>query len=146
MNASTMRTYMRLIETTGWDTVWNTTTTLPIGHILYHGTNEIFDDEDLIFPAWFSSSREVASHFARSGRIYSYEVEAPITIPTISDRNEMKVFCEMFDIDRSSVEDIRDSMSKARLPGWIIPNNYQNGDDILLIHPHNLRLMRIEEA
>jgi hypothetical protein len=51
----------------------------------------------------------------------------------------MDVFADKFNIDVDfGVEAIIDTISGSGLPGWIIPNNYENGDDILLVSADKL--------
>ncbi len=113
------------------------TETIPVGTILYHGTSEDFSPSDIETAAWFSRSREVAEYFANRYQnggepvIHAYRVEEPITLPVIHDKNELDEFSERFYIHLDSPEDIIDSMRSNGQPGWIIPDNYHNGDDIL---------------
>jgi len=132
--------FLELFEA-AWQRQWRNTQTLPVGHKLYHGTNAVFEPEDdeLIAPAWFSSSPSVAKHFARGGRVLPYEVVAPIKLPVITTKREREDFREMFGIEGDSAEDLADDMLRSGLPGWIIPNNYPDGDDILLVKLGNVR-------
>lgn len=134
------------MEGVQWRRRWKAVQTLPRGHKLYHGTNASFDpdDDDLIAPAWFSSSQSVARHFARGGAIREYVLTAPIVLPVITSRSDRARFFETFDIADAGAEDMADDMGRSGLPGWIIPNNYPDGDDILLVNL--LSLSRLPDA
>lgn len=117
--------------------------TIKAGTILYHGTDcddfaEEFDG--LNGPAWLSSSKDVARHFAtRSGgwggqkRIIAYKLAADVRLPEITSPRQMQMFAEEHGICLLGVEEMRESVEEAGIPGWVIPNNYPNGDDILLV-------------
>lgn len=118
-----------------WKKYWPDTLTLQIGTPLYHGTNEDFDTLD--FPAWFSTSYQVAKHFGEI--VWEFNVSNPIELPKIVSRQEMSKFQEVFNMDEFyGTEDMIEQMKKTNLPGWIIPNNYNPGDDILLMNDNNV--------
>jgi hypothetical protein len=115
---------------------------LKAGTTLYHGTDndELEDDSTRLNPySWFSTSRSVAERFAkRSGgwggpkRVIEYCVIGEIDIHEITSARQMQQFAEEHNIDLGSAEEIRDSAEASGIPGWIIPSNYPDGDDILL--------------
>ena len=127
-----------------WWRRWRKTTVLKKGTILYHGTAQEFEPNDIGMPAWFSTSRSVAEHFLEardSGegqeRILRYQVTSPIRLPRIDDREDLEALGERFGIEalmqRESSEDMAEGVADSVLPGWIIPDNYPDGDDILLV-------------
>lgn len=117
--------------------------TIKAGTILYHGTDcDDFDEEfdRLTGPAWLSSSKEVARHFAtRSGgwggtkRLIAYKLTEDVRLPEITSSRQMQMFAEEHGICLLGVEEMRESVEQAGIPGWVIPNNYPDGDDILLV-------------
>lgn len=115
--------------------------TIKAGTLLYHGTdNDDFDEasDQLEGPAWLSRGLPVAQRFAaRTGwggqkRVITYRLTEDITLPEIFSRHEMEELAEEHNIDLSGTEAIRDSVANSSLPGWVIPHNYPEGDDILL--------------
>jgi hypothetical protein len=122
--------------------------TLKAGTTLYHGTDNSDFEEESSNPnpySWFSTSRTVAEQFAkRSGgwggpkRIIEYRLSEDLALPEITSTREMQAFAEEHEIDLSGVEGMRDSAEVAGIPGWIIPANYPDGDDILLGGTHLL--------
>lgn len=121
---------------------------LPVGTVLYHGTDcDEFDEtaDYLSGPAWVTSSLTVARRFAsRSGgwggqkRIVQYVLSEVVELPEIFTPREMAAFVEEHSLDMCGVESMRDSVERAGLPGWILPYNYPDGDDILLVATHIL--------
>lgn len=116
--------------------------TLKAGTALYHGTSADFEEayEDLDGPAWVSSSKAVALHFAKrsnSGgvpRIIEYVLTEDLELPDIYSSREMQDFAEEHGIELGGVDEMRDSIAMSGLPGWILPHNYPDGDDILIVH------------
>lgn len=121
---------------------------LKAGTTLFHGT----DNQDLeeysssLHPyAWVSTSRSVAEHFAkRSGgwggpkRVIEYRLSEDLALHEITSAQQMRNFAEEHDIDLSGVEGMRESAEVSGIPGWIIPSNYPDGDDILIGETHLL--------
>lgn len=115
---------------------------LPKGTFVYHGTdNDDFDDEydPLDGPAWVTTSESVAQNFVRNRsnwggtkRIIKYRLAEDVYLPLIQSRYEMTELAEEHGICLDGVEEIRDSIMMSELSGWWIPNNYPDGDDILL--------------
>jgi hypothetical protein len=118
-------------------------TVLKAGTVVYHGTDcDDFDEAEdgLDGPAWVSSSKAVADWFLknRAGwggrkRIISYVLAEDLELYEITSSRAMQDLAAEFDLDLNGVEAIRESVERAGLPGWIIPNNYPNGDDILIV-------------
>lgn len=115
--------------------------TLPAGTLVYHGTDSTdFDecDDDLEGPGWVSQARSVAARFAQRGRqpsarVVVFRLLEAVTLPRIDSPRAMQAFAEEHDLQLNGVEEIRDSVERAGLPGWILPSNYPDGDDILLV-------------
>ncbi len=129
---------------------WNVPTwTLKAGTPLYHGTSDAeFDpvSDGIEAGFWVSDSEQVARRFAQnlgatlprrgSGDppvVHVFVLTRDVALPSISSASAMRAFSEDHDLDRSGVEGIRESMTAAGLPGWIIPSNYPEGADILLM-------------
>lgn len=112
------------------------------GSVLHHGTSADFDERttELEGPAWFSSSPSVARVFAlrRSGadgspRILRYRVTQDVELPEILSAADLEELAEEHNLSVYGPEEIRESIRMSGLPGWIIPYNYPDGDDILLV-------------
>jgi preprotein translocase subunit YajC len=121
-----------------WKRQWQNRYTIPKGTILYHGTSEEFDPADLDFPAWFSTSKDVAEHFeswhGEGKHIHMYRVVRPITLPVIEGGEDRERFAETFNVSFDSAEDMRDTIQYSGAPGWYIPDNYgPEQPDILLV-------------
>lgn len=116
--------------------------TLEAGTILFHGTDSddlIEADDSLDGPAWLSTSRSVATHFAkRSGgyggkkRVVEYRLAEPVQLHEILSSREMSEFAEEYGISLCGVSEMRESVADSGISGWIIPFNYQDGDDVLI--------------
>jgi hypothetical protein len=115
---------------------------LKAGTLLFHGTdNDDWEENSVGLRAysWLSSSRSVAERFAmRSGgwggqkRIVQYRLAEDVSLPEILTAQDMRAFADDHNIDMSGVEGMRESADIAGIPGWVIPHNYSDGDDILL--------------
>ncbi len=129
-----MRDLLTLIE----GAQWAKHHVIPAGTMLFHGTDDDdFHPSEISGPAWFSTDNDVAEKFA-GGRLLAYRLKADLKLPLITTGEEMEAFAEKFGIDRSSSEDVRDTAKRAGIPGWIIPDNYEPGDDILICDMSNL--------
>jgi hypothetical protein len=116
--------------------------TLKAGTTLYHGTSSADFDEESSNPSpysWFSTSRSVAERFAKrnpgSGgvpRVLEYCFIGEVPLPEITSARQMQQFAEEHHIDLSGPDAMRSSAEAAGLPGWIVPSNYPDGDDILI--------------
>jgi hypothetical protein len=114
------------------------TVAVPAGTLLYHGTGWAFDPDEIMAPTWFSRSIHVARHFSRrseggKSRILGYRTGAEIVLPLIRGAGQFDAFCERHGIRPYSAEDMADGVRRAGLAGWVIPDNYPDGDDILLV-------------
>lgn len=119
------------------------TVVLPAGTLLHHGTGSDFDPDEIMAPCWFSRSIEVARHFCRrsdggTSRILVFSTDVDVELPLISGSAAFDAFCERHHIRPYSAEDMADGVSRAGLAGWLIPDNYPDGDDILLVDVYSL--------
>lgn len=123
----------------------NSKTTLKAGTVLYHGTDsDAFQErvDALDGPSWLSSARSVASHFAlnRSGsgglkRVISYRLARDVELCKIMSARGLQALAQEHGFSAGSSESIRDGIAASGLPGWVIPDNYPDGDDILICDP-----------
>src|SRR5271157_5173620 len=121
-----------------WWRRWRKTFVIPKGTVLYHGTNQRFSRAEISTPAWFSTSPSVAEHFStqhgeEKARILKYETTHTIRLPLIESKEDLGKLGDIFNVDFNfGPEDTIDAIQDAGLPGWIIPSNYPDGNDILL--------------
>ncbi len=123
-------------------------TTIKRGTVLYHGTDcddFVEADDSLNGPAWLSSSKDVARHFAtRSNgwgghrRIVAYRLPGDIALYEILSDHDLQALSDEHQLGFSGVEDMRDSVEASGIPGWCIPYNYPDGDDILIVDTSGL--------
>ncbi len=144
---------MRLIhifEYDEYDEPWEPETyRLPAGTLLYHGTDADFDErrETLHGPLWVSDSESVAEQFSsRNGqdgpsRVITFETADDLHLWHITGRDTFDEFEEHtgFDMCGSSGEMAEAVCDHLGLDGWIIPNNYMDGADIMLCSDRVLR-------
>jgi len=126
------------------------------GTVLYHGTRaaDMFEEGGFAprAPAWFSTSRNVAENFVnwnegRCPRILVYRATRSIPkLVSIEDQHAMQQLVEFierqvgFDLT-SSPADLADELCNIHFSGWYIPNNYPEGDDIMLCDTDALELV-----
>lgn len=127
------------------------TATLKAGTILYHGTSAEF--EDLEGPSWVSRSVSVADFFkgrykGPQPRVLVFETTESLNLILIRTPRE---FAEVLleaghtgDEDMTEIAELFAARFAGEYDGWIIPDNYPDGDDILLIAPDDV-LERIGE-
>lgn len=66
-------------------------------------------------------------------RILVFKTTEDIALPEIKGKKELTRFGERVHVDVRGSEAMRETIRRSTAPGWVIPNNYQNGgDDILL--------------
>ena len=122
-----------------WWRRWRKTLLLKKGTILYHGTAQDFSADELRTPAWFSTSESVAEYFeswhggeGEGQRILRFQVVKPIRLPRVDSIEDLDKLSDMFGFPRpQSGMDYADDLARV-LPGWVIPHQYPDGDDILL--------------
>ena len=125
---------------------------LRIGQTLYHGTSAKSRFDYPNGPAWFSEERGVAKRFTGWGggprsahRVLIYEVVASPKLARLLDipafyRLGIELRGENIDAGHELAE-----ATCARYDGWIAPNNYSPGADIMLCEPERwLKFIRTE--
>lgn len=113
---------------------------LEAGTLLYHGTGSDELDETcqrLDRFTWLSTSPSVAKKFAQrfaegNLRVITYKLTQNLVLPKICSQREMQAFVAEHDLSLDGVEEIRDTVDAAGLPGWVLPFNYPDGDDVLI--------------
>jgi len=128
-----------------WWRRWRKTYLISKGTILYHGTTEDFPAMDIQTPAWFSTSESVAEYFKAwhggeegEQRILKFQVTKPIRLPRIDGSEDLERLADMFNFPSPlSGHDYVEDLAQV-LPGWIIPHNYPDGDDILLVSDRDI--------
>ena len=123
------------------------------GKILYHGTSSFEDFEHDGYgtpdgPAWFSDGIEVAEYFKSWGsgprpRILKYRVVAR---PNLFKFRDMKAIAKRIGLPREeyvfecNLENYEPGFFVEKIcsigyDGWIIPDNYPEGADIVICEP-----------
>jgi hypothetical protein len=113
---------------------------LPAAEVMFHGTSAEEDFEYPEGPGWVSDERSVAEWFVGwaggegEPRILVYETTRVLRLVLIPDQVEMFRLLEdvyMVDDHRELAEEI----CRFGGDGWVVPNNYGSGDDIMLCDP-----------
>lgn len=132
---------------------WEQMYTLQAGTTLYHGSSNEWDEgSDLAFPAWFSTNKNVANWFAnRNGEgnptIRTYRTTAPIELAEFVDSRDIQGFRDMYQIeDGGDPNALAEGVCNAGFNGWIIPNNYRPGDDIMICDGSHIQYVEIAPA
>lgn len=120
--------------------------TLKRGTIVYHGTSDgDWDGESPNGPFWVTTSLKVAEYFKTwnqhdndSPKVFLYKVSRPVKLVTIRSSKEMERLQDEYDLEKSSTIEFAESFCYRFTDGWIIPNNYQPGDDIMLCDPSSV--------
>lgn len=128
-----MRKFIDIVEWAEDDDIWEPKYyTLARGTRVYHGTDD--EEFELFQGIWVSNDRHVAERFARGGQVHEFIVNTDHQLPLIESKQEFDDFCQQYDISDYGAEDMRDDAIRAKISGWIIPNNYGPGAaDILII-------------
>jgi len=115
---------------------------LPAGTDLYHGTSSPKSFLIPRGPAFFSDTYSVAKNFVswhrgRNPRVLRFEVTEEIPrLVLIESKADFDALAE-----EKGVESAVDTQSRVDLvryagyDGWIIPNNYPDGADIMILDP-----------
>ena len=122
-------------------------TAIPKGTDLFHGTNVEEDFRVPNGPAWFGNAFTVAKYFATyhgddgTPRVYHYRVKRRITgLLLIETREEYDRQMEQLAQKTGRSQDVHgdaEIVCEAGLNGWVIPNNYPDGADIMLCRPED---------
>lgn len=114
--------------------------TLPAGEHLCHGTSsrERFRIPDP--PAWFSDSPNACTYFERRWegpcpRTLWYRTTTDLRLVELTSRWAFDRIGERLGVGMDDPEDAAVALCAAGASGWIVPNNYQPGDDIMLCNP-----------
>lgn len=119
------------------------TITIRRGTNLYHGSNAEWNGSNPNPPFWVSDSRDVAEWFATwkdddgEPTLYTYQADHDLTLVAMHDRSDMEEVAERLHLDGADdpTEFAEEICRHLGLDGWIIPNNYQTGADIMLCNP-----------
>ena len=120
---------------------------IPVGTKLYHGSPDYLQLEDVPDgPAWFSTSPAVARAFSsrRPSRVFEYEVVEEITgLLLVSSQEDFVLLFGEGEFEEIAAEgnlELAEAVINKGFGGWIVPQNYPEGDDILLDRPeHHLQ-------
>lgn len=113
---------------------------LPAGTELFHGTST----KGFLVPrgpAFFSDTYSVAKYFTdwhqgKHKRILRLEVTDEIPkLALIESKEDFDNLAEEFGVEAEDNESRIDLVRMAGFDGWIIPNNYPDGADILILEP-----------
>jgi hypothetical protein len=128
--------------------------TLRAGTTVYHGTGSDVDFTELEGPAWVSTSRSVAQwfrgwHGGERARVLEFKLVADVNLRSVYSSEEFQEMIEGLGLEpEDEIREIADALcTQTPYEGWIIPNNYPDGDDILLCNPESvLEFVKIEES
>ena len=119
------------------------TITLRRGIILYHGTSSDDDFDIPSGPAWFSDTESVARWFAKRNedgrpRVITYRLIRNLRLARIDGIVDFDKATGIEDAAREYADptDLANAVCE-RHEGWIIPNNYPDGADIMICSPEN---------
>jgi hypothetical protein len=97
-------------------------------------------------PCWVSTSYTVAERFVDfhrhetkgRRRVIQYEITRPLTLLKITGRHSLNDLEEYYGVETRDPYQMAEDVCRLRdkngnrFDGWIIPNNYPDGDDIML--------------
>lgn len=123
-------------------TDWDAIRSLPVGTDLFHGTGSKEKFKMPHGPAFFSDTFSVGRYFATwhegpKPRVLRFEVTSEIPrLVIIESKEDFDRLAESVGMEvGESTEERVDLVCSAGFDGWIIPNNYSDGADILLCDP-----------
>jgi hypothetical protein len=112
------------------------------GALLYHGTSAPADFAFPDGPAWFSDARAVADEFQSR---HAWSPSRPRTLVfSVSESPELLLVNSRADFDAFEDEheelpndpvESAEVVCRAGYDGWIIPDNYPEGADIMICRP-----------
>lgn len=116
------------------------TVTLRRGMLLYHGTDAKEDFEMPRGPAWFSNSIDVARWFSTwhdeaRPRILVFKLKEKLVLPEVTQDRSNEIW-EIIE-DQGIDADVLYNNICSKHDGWIIPDNYPQGADIMICSPDN---------
>lgn len=130
------------------------TATIEAGEVLFHGTSSDSEFTMPHGPAFFGDTFSVARNFASwnegggAERVLRFEVKRKIgnlaLIESAKDFNELADFLGME--HTADTQERIDLVRSGGFDGWVIPNNYPDGADILLFDPRKWLSYLDEEA
>lgn len=122
--------------------------TLEKGTTVYHGTSILDEFYELAAPAWVTTSESVAVWFAKRWsrgsdtvpRVMKFKTTRSVKLIRIDDKQDWEDFVTSLAFDESegdpwNVASTAEGEYGNQFDGWIIPQNYPDGDDILLFNP-----------
>jgi hypothetical protein len=113
---------------------------LPAGTEVFHGTSQ----KGFLIPrgpAFFSDTYSVAKYFTtwhqgKKKRILRFEVTDEIPkLALIESKADFDHLADEFGVEAQDTESRIDLVRMAGFDGWIIPNNYPDGADIMILEP-----------
>ena len=113
---------------------------LPVGTDLYHGTSSK-GFRIPRGPAFFSDTRSVATYFTtwhegKHKRILRFEVQYEIpNLALIESKRDFDDLAEEAGMEARGTEELVDLIRVSGFDGWIVPNNYPDGADIMILEP-----------
>lgn len=124
---------------------------LPAGTEVFHGTSaKGFKIPN--GPAFFSDTYSVAKYFVtwhkgKNPRIIRLGVTDDIPkLALIESKKDFDDLAEEFGVEAEDTESRVDLVRMAGFDGWIIPNNYPDGADIMILEPGRWLKFLDEEA
>ena len=135
-----------IVEQYDWDDEWQPETIeLPAGTVLFHGTQapmDFWDEREYSpdGPFWLSDQKEVAARFSTYNRfegemiprVITYKTARPLRMLLIQSQEDKNNLEEYWGIDTFSTTDMAEGVCDKGFDGWIIPGNYQPGDDVMV--------------
>jgi hypothetical protein len=120
-------------------------TSIPVGTLLYHGTQATEEFEDLIGPAWLSDDKAVATRFTawneEGGRhrvlVYKTTVAIDRLVMIRTPQDMARLIRAVHADEYDGPPEIADAACDAGYNGWHIPNNYPSGSDTMLCEPES---------
>jgi hypothetical protein len=118
--------------------------TIRKGTLVYHGTSCKWDTEreGLQENSWVSRSRSVAEWFCNwhesedgTYSIITYRVSERIPDLLIIDKDVLDYIRNELGLNISTKYNNDETLRELGFKGWVIPDNYDDGDDIFLLDP-----------
>lgn len=117
---------------------------LDCGTRLYHGTSAPEDFSIPRGPAWFSDATAVANRFQRwhewspsRPRTLVFSVSESPELLLLQSRDDFDAFEDEHEELPNDPAEMAEAVCRAGYDGWIIPDNYPEGADIMLCRPED---------